>query len=287
MEKEKKINKYIGAHVSTTGGVQNAPKNAKEIGAKAFGMFLKNQRRWESKPYTEKEIEAYKKNMKENGYLPEQVLPHDSYLINLGSPDQEKREKSIAAFIDELKRAEALGLKYLNTHPGSHLNEVSEEEDIELIADSINKALAVTNDVIVVLENTAGQGSNMGYRFEHLAGIIDKVENKERIGVCIDTCHTIAAGYELKTEEGYNKTFDDFEKIVGFKYLKGVHLNDSKFDTGSKKDRHDSIGKGVLGTDFFVRFMNDSRFDNIPIILETVDENIWPDEIKHLYSLIN
>lgn len=281
-----KINKFIGAHVSVTGGVFNGPKNAAEIEGKAFGMFLKNQLRWESKPYTEKEIELFKENMKKYGYKPEQVLPHDGYLINLGNKDDEKREKSLNAFIDEIERADALGLIYLNAHPGSHLNEISEEESLGLIAKCLNEAISKTKNVKIVLENTAGQGSNLGYTFEQLGSLIEMVEDKSRIGVCIDTCHTLAAGYELKDEAGYNKTMEEFERHIGFKYLFGVHLNDSKNDTGSKKDRHDSIGKGVMGMEFFKRFMNDSRFDNIPIILETVDETIWKDEINLLYSLI-
>lgn len=285
--RENKIkNKHVGTHVSTTGGVFNAPKNAKEIGARAFALFLKNQRRWEAKPYTDEDIAKFKKAMIENGYSPDYILPHDSYLINLGTGNIEKREKSLNAFIDEIKRCEALGLKYVNTHPGSHLNEISEEECIENIADCINQAIKATTYAIIVLETTAGQGSNIGYRFEHIGKIIEKIENKDRIGVCIDTCHTLCAGYELKDENGYEQTMAEFEKHIGFKYLKAVHLNDSKFDTGTRKDRHDSIGKGVLGIEFFKRFMNDSRFDNIPIILETIDESIWKEEIELLYSLI-
>lgn len=283
---EKIARKFIGAHVSTVGGPFNAPKNAKEIGARAFGMFVKNQRRWEAKPLTDEDIEKFKKALKEYGYTNEYILPHDSYLINLGSKDEEKREKSLNAFIEEMKRCDQLGLKYLNTHPGSHLNEITEDECIANIAECINKAIDATENIVIVLENTSGQGSNMGYKFEHLGKIIEKIKNKERIGACIDTCHTITAGYELKDEAGYKKTMDEFEKYVGFKYLKGVHLNDSKFDTGSKKDRHDSIGKGILGMEFFERFMNDERFDNIPIILETIDSSIWKEEINLLYSLI-
>lgn len=279
-------NKFIGAHISITGGVFNAPKNAKEIGARAFALFLKNQRRWEAKPYTKEDIDKFKKAMIENGYSADYVLPHDSYLINLGAEDIEKREKSLNAFIDEIQRCEALGLKYVNTHPGSHLNEISEEKCIENIANCINQAIDATNYAIIVLETTAGQGSNMGYRFEHIGKIIEKIKNKERIGVCIDTCHTLCAGYELKDKDGYENTMAEFEKHIGFKYLRAVHLNDSKFDTGARKDRHDSIGKGVLGMEFFERFMNDSRFDNIPIILETIDETIWKEEIELLYSLI-
>ncbi|WP_372713883.1 deoxyribonuclease IV [Ilyobacter sp.] len=285
--REEKIkNKYIGTHVSASGGAFNAPINAKGIGARAFGLFVKNQRRWDAKPLTDKDIKKFKEAMEENGYTPDIVLPHDGYLINMGNPDAEKREKSLNAFIDEMKRCEQLGLKYINTHPGSHLNEISREECLDYISECINKALEETESISVVLENTAGQGSNLGNQFEDLAYIIEKIKDKSRIGVCLDTCHTLAAGYELKDREGYEKTMEDFEEKVGFKYLKAVHLNDSKFDTGSRKDRHDSIGKGVLGMDFFKRFMNDSRFDKMPIILETIDETLWKDEIELLYSLI-
>ena len=272
--------------MSTQGGVSQAFLNAEEIGARAFAIFTKNQRRWESKPLEEKEIKKFKEFMKKSGISPEHILPHNSYLHNLGSGDVEKREKSLNGFIDEMERCNQFGLKYLNMHPGSHLNEISPEECIKLIADSINTAHKKVSNIVVVLETTAGQGSNMGSRFEEIAEIINLVEDKSRIGVCIDTCHTLAAGYELKDEEGYEKTMDEFEKIIGFKYLKGVHLNDSKFDTGSRKDRHDSIGKGVLGEEFFIRFMNDKRFNNIPIILETIDSSIWKQEIEYLYSLI-
>lgn len=283
---ENKINKFIGAHVSTQGGVSKAFENAENIGARAFALFTKNQRRWDSKPLEEGEIKKFKELMEKSGISPEYILPHNSYLHNLGNGDNEKREKSLNAFIDEMERCRQLGLKYLNMHPGSHLNEISKEECIGLIANSINEAHKKVSDIVVVLETTAGQGSNIGSKFEEIAEIINLIEDKDRIGVCIDTCHTLAAGYELKDEEGYEKTMNDFEKIIGFKYLKGVHLNDSKFDTGSRKDRHDSIGKGVLGEEFFIRFMNDKRFDNIPIILETIDETIWKQEIEYLYSLI-
>lgn len=279
-------NKYIGAHVSTQGGISNAFLNAKEIGARAFALFTKNQRRWEAKPLEEGEIKKFKELMNKSGISPEYILPHNSYLHNLGNGDVEKREKSLNAFIDEMDRCNKLGLKYLNIHPGSHLNEISVEECIKLIANSINEAHKKVPNVVIVLETTAGQGSNIGSKFEEIRDIINLIEDKERIGVCIDTCHTLSAGYELKDEEGYNKTMEEFENIIGFKYLRGVHLNDSKFDVGSKKDRHDSIGKGVLGKNFFVRFMNDKRFDNIPIILETIDSSIWKEEIEYLYSLI-
>lgn len=278
--------KYIGAHVSISGGVENAPINAKEIEATAFALFTKNQKRWDAKPITDSSVKKFWENMNKYGFSNKYILPHDSYLINLGNADEEKREKSISAFIDELKRCKKLNLLYLNTHPGSHLKEISEEECMDNISKSINQAIKETEDVIIVLENTSGQGSNIGYKFEHLAYIIDKVENKDRIGVCIDTCHAFTAGYDIRTKEKYEETINKFEKIIGLNYLKGIHLNDSKSEFGSRVDRHHSIGMGHIGKEFFKIFMNDKRFDNMPIILETIDSNIWKEEIKYLYSLI-
>ena len=281
-----KINKFIGAHVSITGGVENAPYNAKEIGATAFGMFTKNQKRWVAKDLTEDNIKLFKERIKEVNINPEHILPHNSYLINLGNNDNEKREQSFNALVDEMKRCNELGLMYLNIHPGSHLKEISEEESLNLIVNEINKSFKIIPNVTIVLEITAGQGSNLGYTFEHLAYIIDKVEDKKRIGVCLDTCHMFAAGYDIRDKESYTNTMNSFEEIVGFKYLKGIHLNDSMVPLASKKDRHESIGKGLLGETFFKLFMNDTRFDNIPIVLETIDETLWKEEIKYLYSLI-
>lgn len=278
--------KYIGAHVSAEGGVENAPGVAGELGATAFALFTKNQKRWVGKPFTDKNINGFKTALAAVGILPEYVLPHDSYLINLGSPKEEGLQKSRDAFLDEMQRCEQLGLKYLNFHPGSHLKEVTEEVCLNTIAESINMTLDKTQGVTAVIENTAGQGTNLGYSFEQLAYIIERVNDKTRVGVCLDTCHTLAAGYDLISEEGYRKTFEDFERIVGFKYLKGIHLNDSKKGVGSHVDRHDSIGKGVMGMDFFVRFMNDNRFDNMPIILETPDDTIWKEEIALLRAMI-
>ncbi|WP_457568546.1 deoxyribonuclease IV [Desulfurobacterium sp.] len=277
--------KFVGAHVSAAGGVSNAPLNAKKIGAKAFALFTKNQRQWKAKPLTEEEVEKFKKNLKSSGIKTEHVLPHDSYLINLGHPEKEKRKKSLKAFIEEVKRCEILGLKYLNFHPGSHLRQISESECIKLITESINLTLEATNGVTLVIENTAGQGSNIGYRFEHLSHIIELVEDKTRIGVCLDTCHLFAAGYDLRTQEAFNETMSRFDATVGFKYLKGMHLNDAKSSLGSRIDRHHSIGKGNLGIAPFKFIMNDSRFDNIPLILETIDPALWPEEIKLLYAL--
>ena len=276
--------KYIGAHVSASGGVENAPLNAKAIGADGFALFTKNQRQWLAKPLTGSNIDNFRKNCEACGYRAEQILPHDSYLINLGHPEAEGLEKSRNAFVDELHRCEALGLTLLNFHPGSHLRKISEEACIQRIADSLNWALEQSNGVTVVIENTAGQGSNLGYRFEQLAAIIDKVDDKSRIGVCIDTCHAFVAGYDLRTTDACEETFSQFEKTVGFQYLKGMHLNDSKAEFGSHKDRHHSLGQGYIGLNAFQYIMGDERFDGIPMVLETIDSSIWPDEIALLKS---
>jgi deoxyribonuclease IV len=277
--------KYIGAHVSTGGGVDNAPLNARAIGATAFALFTKNQRQWNAKPLDPRIIEAFQRNCKEAGYDPKVILPHDSYLINLGHPETEALEKSRNAFLDEFRRCEQLGLLYLNFHPGSHLGKISESQSMTLIAESINLTIAQTQTVAAVIENTAGQGSNVGYRFEHLAEIIDQVHDKSRVGVCLDTCHTYASGYDIKTEQGYADTVDRFDRIVGLSYLRGIHLNDSKKDSGSRVDRHASLGKGTLGLDPFRWIMQDDRMNNIPIILETPDETLWPEEIALLKKL--
>lgn len=276
--------KYIGAHVSASGGVENAPANALAIGADAFALFTKNQRQWVSAPLSEKSINLFKQRCEQGNLDARYILPHDSYLINLGSPDEEGLQKSRAAFFDEMSRCEQLGLQMLNFHPGSHLNKISVEQCLDTIADSINMALERTSGVTAVIENTAGQGSNVGNRFEHIRYIIDKVDDKSRVGVCIDTCHTYSAGYDIVGE--YDAVFEEFDKVIGFGYLRGVHLNDSKKLLASRVDRHDSLGDGTLGIDFFKRFMRDERFDNMPIILETPDEARWRDEIVLLRSFL-
>jgi deoxyribonuclease-4 len=294
--------KFVGAHVSSSGGVDNAPLNAIKIGAKAFAMFTKNQRQWIAKPLEAKTIDNFKKNLEKSGILPKHVLPHDSYLINLGNPDNEKLEKSREAFIDEINRCDQLGLEMLNFHPGSHLVKISkrdkeyhqklikaELECLDLIADSLNIAIEATKEskVRLVIENTAGQGTNLGYKFEHLAHIIDKVEDKSRIGVCLDTCHTFTAGYDLRTKEAYEETMNEFDKVVGFGYLCGMHLNDSKPKLGSRVDRHHSLGEGEIGWDAFNFIMNDKRLDDIPLILETINPDIWAEEIRALYNFVH
>ena len=293
--------KFVGAHVSASGGVDNAPLNAMKIGAKAFALFVKNQRQWVAKPLEPKMIESFKANLKESAIEPKHVLPHDSYLINLGNPDVEKLEKSRDAFIAEIERCEQLGLVMLNFHPGSHLVKVpkrdpeytdkimeAELECLDLIAESMNIAIEATKDLNVklVIENTAGQGTNLGYRFEHLAHLIEKVKDKSRVGVCLDTCHTFTSGYDLRTRKAYDDTMNMFDKIVGFRYLSAMHINDSKPKLGSRVDRHHSLGEGEIGWDAFKFIMNDPRMDDIPLVLETIDDTIWEQEIEALYNLI-
>ena len=276
--------KYIGAHVSTQGGVENAPVNANAIGATAFALFTKNQRQWFAKPLEPASIEAFKQNCDKFGFSPAQILPHDSYLINLGNPDSDGLSKSRESFIDEMNRCSQLGLDRLNFHPGSHLKQISEDECLRLISESINIALEKTAGVTAVIENTAGQGTNLGFTFEQIAQIISGVEDKSRVGVCIDTCHAYAAGYDIKTEDGYRRTWQKFDEVIGFKYLRGMHLNDSMKGNASRVDRHNSIGAGFLGENAFRMLMADSRFDNIPLVLETPDESLWPTEIEKLRS---
>jgi len=278
--------KYVGAHVSASGGVENAPINANLIGAKSFALFTKNQRQWFSNPLSKASIKAFRENCEKYDYKPFQILPHDSYLINLGHPEKEPLQKSRASFLDEMERCEQLGLDKLNFHPGSHLKTISEEECLNRIAESINIVLDKTKGVTAVIENTAGQGTNLGYKFEQIRFIIDKVDDKSRVGICIDTCHAYTSGYNIKSPEGYAETFSLFDKIVGFNYLRGMHINDSKKEFATRVDRHDNLGRGFLGEGVFRMLMNDVRFDNIPLILETPEESLWEEEIKRLYSLV-
>ncbi len=282
MNKDKK---WIGAHVSAAGGVDNAPVNARDIGANAFALFTKNQRQWKGKPLEEKVIASFKERCAELEFTSRQILPHDSYLINLGHPESEGIEKSRTAFLDEMQRCEQLGIPQLNTHPGSHLRKISESECLTRIAESINRVLDRTGGVTVVLENTAGQGSNLGYRFEHLAEIMDQVNDKSRVGFCLDTCHAHAAGYELRTADAYEKTMEEAGRVIGIEWLRGIHLNDAKSEFGSRVDRHAPLRKGTIGEELFHQMMNDERLNGIPMILETPEPEKWPDEITWLRSL--
>ena len=277
--------KRVGAHVSIAGGVENAPLHAKSIGAKAFAMFTKNQRQWKAPKLPALSIDAFMNNCIEGGFKPEHILPHDSYLINLGSPDPDKLRNAREAFIDEMQRVESLGLILLNFHPGSHVNSIDEEGCLKLIAESINMALNATTSVTAVIENTAGQGTNLGYRFEQLASLVEWVEDKTRVGVCLDTCHLFASGYDLQTNDAIESTFKEFDRIVGMKYLKGMHLNDALRPLGSRLDRHASIGKGTIGMEAFSYIMAHPACEEIPLILETPDSDQWSSEISLLYSL--
>ncbi|THD36370.1 deoxyribonuclease IV [Pantoea sp. R102] len=274
--------KYIGAHVSASGGVDQAVIRAHEIEATAFALFTKNQRQWKAAPLSAQVIDAFKTACDQYNFSAAQILPHDSYLINLGHPVMDALEKSREAFIDEMQRAEQLGLTLLNFHPGSHLQQIDEDACLKRIAESINIALDKTHNVVAVIENTAGQGSNLGFRFEHLAAIIDHVEDKSRVGVCIDTCHAFAGGYDLRSQAACEATFAEFERVVGFQYLRGMHLNDAKSTLGSRVDRHHSLGEGNIGKTAFSWLMKDARFDGIPMILETINPDIWKDEIAWL-----
>lgn len=279
--------KYIGAHVSAAGGVENAPVNARKIDASCFALFTKNQRQWQAKPLSDKSVNAFKANCRRLGFGPGQILAHDSYLINLGHPEQAALEKSRGAFIDEMQRCHQLGIAMLNFHPGSTLKKFGMDDCLAVIAQSINLALQQVPDVIAVIENTAGQGSNVGFAFEQIKAVIDRVDDQSRVGVCIDTCHAFAAGYDFVSPEGYEKTWDLFDAIIGFEKLKGMHLNDAKKPINSRVDRHESIGKGELGLAAFQQIMADKRLDDIPMILETPDDGIWAEEISLLKSLIN
>lgn len=277
--------KYVGAHVSAAGGVSNTPIAASEINAKAFALFTGSSARWVSKAISDEEAELFRKNCEIYGYTPDVILPHDNFLINLGSPDSKKLAMSRKSFLDEMKRCEKLGLCMLNFHPGSHLNEIDEDACLDLISESINITLDKTEGVTAVLESTAGQGSNLGFRFEQLARIISGVDDKSRIGVCVDTCHSHSAGYDFVSEEGYRQAWKEFDDTIGAGYLRALHLNDNKRTLGSRIDRHEKIGEGSLGLGFFRRLMNDPRFDDMPLILETPDPGIWKSEIELLYSL--
>ncbi len=279
--------KYIGAHVSAAGGADQAVHNALTIGANAFALFTRNQKQWSPKPLTEASIAAFKSLCILHGFGPGQILAHDGYLINLGHPEAEGLAKSREAFLDEMQRCEQLGLDRLNFHPGGHLGKIPEDDCLKRVAESINITLQRTKGISAVIENTAGQGTNVGHRFEHLARIIELVEDKARIGVCLDTAHTFAAGYDLRTQETCDSTFSLFDAVVGFRFLRGMHLNDTKKGLGSHVDRHEHLGEGLLGMFPFMYIMKDDRFDGIPLILETPAPERWAEEILALKRFIS
>ena len=262
--------KFIGAHVSASGGVEAAPVNASEIGANAFALFTKNQRQWVARPLTEESIRVFKENCGKLGFDSRYILPHDSYLINLGHPEEEGLQKSRAAFLDEMQRCEQLGLKLLNFHPGSHLNKISVEECLDKVAESINLILGKTHDVVAVIENTAGQGSNVGNEFWQLGHIIDRVDDKSRVGVCLDTCHIWDAGYDIVSD--LDGVIREFDRVIGLSRLKAIHLNDSKNPLGAHKDRHEKIGEGMIGQVALSRVVRHPSLAGLPFILETPNE---------------
>ena len=276
---------YIGPHVSIGGGVANAPRNAKALGATGFGMFVKNQRQWTAAPYAQADVDAFRRQLKADGYTSAQVMPHAGYLINLANPDETAHAKSMASLLDELRRCMALGLDMLNFHPGSHLRLLTPQEACGRVARSINAALAETEGVTLVIENTAGSGGNLGAPFEELKAIIDGVDDKARVGVCLDTMHTFAAGFDIRTRDGFLKTMEHFDRTVGMGYLRGLHLNDSKVALNSHVDRHESLGAGLLGIDVFKCIMRDPRFENMPLVLETPNEELWAQEIEQLAAM--
>jgi deoxyribonuclease-4 len=276
--------KYIGSHVSISKGISYAIEYSYRLKSTAIGLFIKNPLRWKVPKITQKIIKDFKKTCKKYNYSSEQILPHSGFLINLGHPNPVFLNKSRLSLLEEVLRCEELGLKYLNFHPGSYLNKITKKKCLELISDSINFILEKTNKIILVIENTAGQGTNLGYNFEQLSIIINRVKNKKRVGICLDTCHLFAAGYDLRTKKDYIQTFDAFHKIIGFNYLKGIHLNDSKNILGSRKDRHENLGLGYIGKNFFKWIIQDCRFEKKPIILETINKSLWLEEISWLQS---
>ncbi|MGB9823613.1 MAG: deoxyribonuclease IV [Candidatus Hydrothermia bacterium] len=272
----------LGAHISIAGGVELAPERGKSLGCESIQIFTKNQRQWFSKELTSETIETFKSNVKKHKI--KKVVVHDSYLINLAARDIELLNKSREAFIDEAKRAWLLGIPFLVFHPGSNPDL---EEGIKLIAESINETLDKIPDINLLLETTAGQGNAIGRTFEELARIMELVEKKERVGICFDTAHAFESGYDISNEEGYYKTFETFNSIIGLEKLKCFHLNDSKTPLGSNVDRHEHIGKGLLGLKAFELLLNDVRFHDHPMILETPGaEEFYEENLKVLRSLI-
>ena len=258
----------IGAHMSISGGVDRAPLRGRDVGCACIQIFTKSRMQWAARPLTGKEIEAFKENCRETGIAP--VLAHNCYLINLGSPDKSLARKSFDAFLIEMERCRILGLPAIIVHPGSHTGS-GETAGLLRITQAIDKLIRQTkgSEVKILVETTAGQGSNLGYRFEQLARIIAGVKQKSRIGVCYDTCHTFAAGYDIRTRDAYHRTMEEFDRIIGLELLQAFHFNDSKQGLGSKIDRHEHIGHGKLGKEPFRFILQDARFTTVPKILET------------------
>lgn len=278
------MNQLLGAHTSTNGGVAAAVDLAEKLQFTAMQIFTKNNNRWFSKALTEKEINLYKDKLSKSNI--KFVVSHDSYLINLCAASAELLIKSREAFVDELERCELLGIPHLNFHPGSHGGQ-GEKEGIKIIAESLNIAHEKTKGFKVksMLEATAGQGAAIGYRFEHLREIIDLVDEKERMSVCIDTAHIFAAGYDLKSVKGYEKTIKEFDDIVGLDRLQCFHFNDSKKDLGTRVDRHEHIGQGFIGLEGFTNLMNDKRLERVPKILETPKGKEQLEDVENLNVL--
>jgi len=276
---------FVGPHVSAAGGAANAPRNARALAATGFALFVKNQRQWSAPPLSPAETDAFAEQMKACGYTAKQVLPHAGYLINLANPDDAMQEKSIAAFLDEARRCAALGLDKINVHPGSHLKLISPQAACARAAAALNRVLRQTDGITLVIENTAGSGGIIGSRFDELRMILDGIDAPSRIGFCLDTAHAFAAGYDIRTRDGFLKTMDEFDRLIGMSFLKGMHLNDSRAAFESHVDRHESLGAGVLGLEPFTCIMHDKRFQGMPLILETPDESCWADEVQMLKDL--
>jgi len=263
MDKKKSL---IGAHISISGGFDKIFARGESIGCNAIQIFTKSNRQWNAKQIEQNEVELYNKAKKESSI--KSIIAHAGYLINIGSSNKATAEKSVQSLTEELNRCYLLDIKYLVLHPGSK-QESSEKECLDLIAQRINSIFEVTKQTSILLENMAGQGNSVAYKFEQLQYIISKIEDKKRIGICFDTCHAFAAGYNFSTQEGYNKVFEEFDKIIGIDLLKAMHINESKKAAGSKVDRHANLTKGEIGMTAFELIFKDERFKNIPKILET------------------
>ncbi|CDR41546.1 CYFA0S07e03356g1_1 [Cyberlindnera fabianii] len=279
----------FGAHVSTAGGVSNSVLNARNIGANSFALFLKSPRKWDSPPISKEEEDEFKRLCDLHGYDPKtDILPHGSYLLNLANPDSEKADKAYGGFLDDLQRCEQLGIGLYNFHPGSSLDS-DHSQALKRLAGKINEAIAATSTVKIVLENMAGKGNLIGSDLQDIKDVIDMIDNKDRVGVCLDTCHAFSAGYDIRTEELFDKFIEKFDTIVGKEYLCAIHLNDSKAPFAANVDLHQKLGLGFLGLEVFRVISNHPRLEGIPIVLETPvgkDETYWGEEIKLLESMI-